>query len=153
MKKRKPFFHFITVAKTNEYDTLVWKYHNIDYYQQSDFCEAKEQLALLQDILRNCKGHMFATDMFQCSFAPAGVVSRCRAYARPKQSIKAINFYVPLCKWILYFVNLGIRLVLFMLLVQAGDVERNPGPPKSRMPQGEGKKLMSFKHVDITTYV
>ena len=129
------------MAKTNVYDVLVRKYHNSDYYQQSDFCEAKEQLALLQDILRNCKGGIFATGMSlcQCSFAPAGVVSRCRAYAKPKQSIQTKNSHVPLCKWTLYFISLSIRLVLFLLLIQAGDVERNPGPPKSRMPQGEEK--------------
>ena len=37
-----------------------------------------------------------------------------------------------------------------MLLVAAGDVERNPGPPKSRTSEGEDREVSFFMHVCIT---
>lgn len=75
------------------------------------------------------------------SIAPAGLVSRKRTYLKPKQRTQTIHYNVPSCKWAMHFISLNIRLVIFMLLVVAGDVERNPGPPKSRMSEGEGNNL------------
>jgi len=34
-----------------------------------------------------------------------------------------------------------------MLLVVAGDVERNPGPPKNRTSEGEETKVTLYMHV------
>ena len=45
-------------------------------------------------------------------------------------SLPVIYFQLPTCHGALDHVSLSIRVLLFMLLVVAGDVERNPGPPK-----------------------
>ena len=60
---------------------------------------------------------------------------------KPQLSALAIDFHAHPNKWDLQFISLSIRLVLFMLLVVAGDVERNPGPPKRRTSEGKQREL------------
>ena len=49
---------------------------------------------------------------------------------KPPPSLPVICFQFPAYRDALHCVSLSIRVLLFMLLVVAGDVERNPGPPK-----------------------
>ena len=45
-------------------------------------------------------------------------------------SLPVICFQLSAHQDVLHRISLSIHVLLFMLLVVAGDVERNPGPPK-----------------------
>ena len=47
---------------------------------------------------------------------------------KPPSSLPVTCFQLPACQDALHYISLSIRVLLFMLLVVAGDVERNPGP-------------------------
>ena len=84
------------------------------------------------------------------TLAFVGTFSRFHVCLTPKLPILSIHVYLSYYKWALNFISLSIRFVLFMLLVVAGDVERNPGPPKSRTSEGEERELTLFMHVYMT---
>ena len=58
------------------------------------------------------------------------VAGRNHSPLKSQQSLPVICFQLPAHHGARYYVSLSIRVLLFMLLVVAGDVERNPGPPK-----------------------
>ena len=61
----------------------------------------------------------------QYSFLIAG---RNYSPLKPPPSLPVICFQLSSCQDALHDISLSIRVLLFMLLVVAGDVERNPGP-------------------------
>ena len=58
------------------------------------------------------------------------VAGRNHSPLKSQPSLPVICFQLPAHHGALYYVSLSIRVLLFTLLVVAGDVERNPGPPK-----------------------
>ena len=88
--------------------------------------------------------HIFYVEIKAYSVS-ADIFSRSHTCFKHQLSVLSINhFQVHPSKWVLRFISLSIRLVLFMLLVVAGDVERNPGPPKRRTSEGQEKELQSI---------
>ena len=59
---------------------------------------------------------------------PFLVAERNNSPPKPSPSLPVICLQLPACQYALHRISLSIRVLLFMLLVVAGDVERNPGP-------------------------
>ena len=62
------------------------------------------------------------------------IVGRNHSPLKPSPSLPVLFFQLPAHQDVLHRISLSIRVLLFLLLVVAGDVERNPGPPK---PEGK----------------
>ena len=58
------------------------------------------------------------------------IVGRNHSSLKPPPSLPVICFQLSAHQDALHRISLSIRVLLFLLLVVAGDVERNPGPPK-----------------------
>ena len=91
-------------------------------------------LAVLCDVWRNTgrgSGRCGVQHM-SVHLLVTNVAGRNQSPLKPPPSLPVICFQLPSCQDALqlYHISLSIRVLLFMLLVVAGDVERNPGPPK-----------------------
>lgn len=97
---------------------------------------------ILLDVCRKCdKGmaNLFWVRIYYCTllWLSAGIFRKYSTCCKPHHSLQGNHSPLSPHNWMLYFVSLSIRVLLFLLLVVAGDIERNPGPPKTRMSEGE----------------
>lgn len=78
----------------------------------------------------SCKFSIFNKDVLPIGLLNRFVAPLKCASLKQEPSLLSINFQSLRWKLALCATSLSIRVLLFMLLVVAGDVERNPGPPK-----------------------
>lgn len=102
------------------YDSSILQGISCETYFEERMKMWKNSVHILHDICRSTSGHTL------------GVAHSVRMKVDHKPQLFTIvaNYHVFTCNSnsILQFIALSIRVLLFMLLVIAGDVERNPGP-------------------------
>ena len=143
---------FAAAEKTTECNFLLGKHWSSYQYFRFVWCEgsqiqcnkaSKWCLGILLDIYGievwllccGCEDTYACIYVYYCKLLclSAGIFRQCSTRLKPLPCLHV--HYLSPSIWPL-LITLALRVLLFLLLVVAGDVERNPGPPKSRTSEG-----------------